>query len=234
MENKIIIWTWNFWYFKYSLWEVLDYLKQFNGFNWVEISVKHWYKFDNSELRNMKKYKYNVVHLWWLKKDDLDWMQYCINTIPNFQHFTLHPNTTDFDVIDKDIEWYLSFENMDINKSSYKTPCEMSDLFKIFPDSWFTFDINHAEENSIPYHSFDIVKFPNKIHFSVLNKWFYSNFKWIITTHSLACFKKWFEFDLVKYKKCIITIEWVFVPWRTELIQKEIDLVGLLLEKPHI
>lgn len=156
-------------------------------------------------------------------------MIYCINTIPNFQHFTLHPDTTDFKSLDKSLSKYISFENMDTRKIAFQKPEEMVELFKNFPDSWFTFDINHAEENNIKYWDFDIVKFPNKIHLSVVNKWYYKEFPEIDTPHAMACLEKSFSFNLNKYKNCIITLEWLFKPWRDDLIQKEINLANKLL-----
>ena len=229
MENKINIWTWNFWYFNFSLLEILNYLEKFNWFNWVEIVVKHGYKFSETELKKLKKYKYNTLHLLWFKKNDIEWIKYCIKTIPDFHHFTLHPDDTDFTSLDKDIEKYISFENMDTRKKSHQTPEEMINLFKNFPEAWFTFDINHAEENKVNYKDFDKVKFPNKIHFSVVNKNYYQDNPEIETPHSLASLEKWFNFNLKKYKDIIITLEWVFVPWRDNLIQDEINLVNKLL-----
>lgn len=229
MENKINIWIWNFWYFNSTLLETLKYLEKFNWFNWVEIVVKHWYIFNDEELEKLDNYKYNTLHLHWFKKDDIEWIEYCIKTIPHFHHFTLHPDATDFESITKSIEKYISFENMDIRKISYRQPEEMIKLFNNFPESSFTYDINHAEENNIAYSDFDIVKFPNKIHFSVVNKWYYKEYPEIETPHALACLEKWFNFNLNKYKDCIITLEWVFVPWRDDLIQNEIDLTNKLL-----
>ena len=229
MENKINIWVWNFWYYNYTLIETLTHLDKFEWFNWVEIVVKHWYIFNREELNKLEKYKYNTLHLDWFKKNDIEWVKYCINTVPNFHHFTLHPDSTDFNYLTKYIEKYISFENMDIRKVSHKTPEEMVKLFSDFPESGFTFDINHAEENKIAYNDFNIVKFPNKIHFSVVNKNYYLNNSEIETSHALACLEKWFNFNLNKYKNCIITLEWVFIPWRDDLIQNEINLANKLL-----
>jgi len=229
MENKINIWIGNFWYYNYSLIETLNHLEKFTWFNWVEIVVKHWYIFSEIELNKLLKYKYNTLHLIWFTKNDIDWIKYCIKTIPNFHHFTLHPDATDFNSLTKDIEKYISFENMDTRKVSHKQPEEMVKLFEKFSEAWFTFDINHAEENKIDYSEFDKVKFPNKIHFSVVNKNYYRNYPEIDTPHAMSCLEKWFNFNLKKYKDIIITIEWVFVPWRDDLIQKEIDLVNQLL-----
>ena len=229
MENKINIWLWNFWYYNYTLIEMLTHLDKFKWFNWVEIVIKHWYKFNEKELNKLRKYKYNTLHLTWFKQNDIKWINYCINTIPNFHHFTLHPDNTDFDSLTRDIEKYISFENMDIRKVSHQTPRAMIELFNNFPQSGFTFDINHAEENKIPYNDFDIVKFPNKIHFSVVNKDYYLAKPEIETSHALACLEEWFNFNLNKYKDCIITLEWVFIPWRDDLIQNEINLANKLL-----
>jgi hypothetical protein len=118
---------------------------------------------------------------------------------------------------------------MDTRKIAFQKPEEMIELFNKFPNAWFTFDINHAEENNIKYSEFDKVKFPNKIHFSVVNKWYYKEYPEINTPHSMACLEEWFEFNLKKYKDCIITIEWLFKPWRDDLIQQEINLVNKLL-----
>jgi len=229
--NKINIWTGNFYYFNFSLIEILKYLEKFNWFNGIEIVVEHWYTFSEDEINELKKYKYNTLHLLWFKKEDIDWMKYCIQTIPNFHHFTLHPDTANQKEITSDIEKYISFENMDPRKNWYKTPNEMVNLFDDFPNAWFTFDINHAKENNIPYKKFDIVKKPNKIHFSVVNKNYYKDHPRIETPHALACLEEWFYFSLNKYKNIIITLEWVFVPWRDDLIQKELDLVNSLLNK---
>jgi len=231
MWNKINIWIWNFYYFNFSLLESLNYLKKFNWFNWIEIVVKHWHIFSEDEINELKKYKYNTLHLLWLKKDDIKWINYCIKNIPNFHHFTLHPDITDFNSITKNIEKCISFENMDIRKNWFKTPKSMIHLFKKFPDAWFTFDINHAEENNISYEKFDIVKKPNKIHFSIVNKNYYKDYPKIETSHSLACLKKWFKFPLKKYKNIIITLEGVFIPWKDDLIQNEINLVNKLLNE---
>lgn len=231
MENKINIWTWNFWYFDFNLIEILNYLDNFYWFNWIEISVKHWYNFSKEEIKKLNKYKYNTLHLHGFEKTDIDWIKYCINIIPNFQHFTLHPEESIFQYIDKDIEKYISFENMDPRKNEYKTPWEMIKLFNNFKNAWFTFDINHAEENGIDFEKFDKVIFPNKIHFSVVNKNYYSNYPNIKTTHSMACLQKWYNLNLKKFKNCIITLEWVFIPWRDDLIQQEINLVNKLLNE---
>ncbi len=229
MKNKISIWVWNFRYYNYSLTETLNHLEKFEWFNWVEIVVKHWYIFSELELNKLSKYEYNTLHLIWFKEKDIEWIKYCLKTIPNFKHFTLHPDDTDFDSISKEIEQYISFENMDIRKKSYRQANEMIELLKKLPQTWFTFDINHAEENKIPFLEFEKVKFPNKIHFSVVNKNYYSNNPEIKTPHALACLEKWFNFNLKKYKDCIIVLEWVFIPWRDDLIQKEINLANKLL-----
>jgi len=229
MENKINIWVGNFWYYNYSLLETLNHVERFTWFNGLEIVVKHWYQFSTEELEKLSKYKYNTLHLMWFNKKDVEWIKYCINIIPNFHHFTLHPDATDFDSLTKDIEKYISFENMDIRKKSHKQPEELINLFKQFSEAWFTFDINHAEENNIDYSNFDKVQFPNKIHFSVVNKNYYSDNPEIETPHALACLEKWFNFNLSKYKDIIITLEWVFIPGRDDLIQNEIDLANKLL-----
>ncbi len=229
MENKINIWVNNFWYYNYSLLETLNHVEQFTWFNGLEIVVKHWYVFSEIELNKLSKYKYNTLHLDWFNKNDIDWIKYCIEIIPNFQHFTLHPDATNFKHITKDIEKYISFENMDTRKKSHQTPKEMITLFKQFPKAWFTFDINHAEENNIDYSEFDKVQFPNKIHFSVVNKWYYKEYSEIDTPHAMVCLENWFTFNLNKYKDCIITLEWLFKPWRDDLIQKEINIANQLL-----
>lgn len=231
MENKINIWTWNFWYFNFTLIQTLKYLDKFSWFNWVELFIKHWHVFSNEEINILWKYKYNTVHLSWFSKKDIEWINYCIKIIPNFHHFTLHPDATKFEDITKEIEKYLSFENMDTKKIAFQQPEEMQELFKKYPQSWFTFDINHAEENKIDYNDFDKVKFPNKIHFSVVNKKYYKNNPEIKTPHALACLEEWFTFNLKKYKDIIITLEWVFIPWRDDLIQEEINLANKLINE---
>lgn len=232
MKNKINIWTWGFWYFNLNLLEILKYIERFHNFNWVEIMMfENWYKFNKKELNLLKKYKYNTIHLNWFSKKDIDWMKNCIKIIPNFHHFTLHPDITNFEDITPEIEKYISFENMDTRKEAFQQPEEMINLFKKFPNAGFTFDINHAEENKINANNFDKVKFPNKIHFSVVNKWYYKENPEIETPHALACLEDWFNFNLKKYKDCIITLEWVFVVWRDDLIQKEINLVHKLLNE---
>lgn len=231
MENKINIWTWNFWYYNFTLLEKLNFLDKYTWFNWIEISEWDYYKFNNEELEKLKKYKYNTLHLGTFNKEMIEWIDYCINIIPNLHHFTLHPDAAKLEDIPKRLEKYISFENMDIRKVSHRKPDEMVELFKQFPNAWFTYDINHAEENNIPYKSFDIVKYPNKIHFSVVNKNYYKENPEIDTPHALACLEEWFDFNLKKYKDIIITLEWVFVPWKDYLIQEEIDLVNKLINE---
>jgi len=117
-------------------------------------------------------------------------MDYCIKTIPNFHHFTIHPDSAKLEDIPKRLEKYLSFENMDTRKPSHRQPEEMVELLERFPEAGFTYDINHAEENNIPYNNFDIVKYPNKIHFSVVNKNYYTDNPEIETPHALACLEE--------------------------------------------
>ena len=227
--TKISIWIWNFYYYNYSLLECLEHLKQFKNISWIEIVVKHDYIFNKKEISELSKYKYNTLHLLGFNKNDIDWMLYCIKTIPNFKHFVLHPDSAILKDLNKDIESYISFENMDTRKPSHQTPEEMLQLFKKYPESSFTFDINHAEENNISYEDFNIVKHPEQIHFSVVNKKYYKNYPEINTPHALASLEEWFNFNLKKYKNSIITIEWVFIPWKNNLIEKEILLVKQLL-----
>jgi len=90
-----------------------------------------------------------------------------------FCHFVLHPDNSsvsDLNDIDEEVSKLISFENMDTRKSAFQKSVEMISLFKKFPKSKFTFDINHAEENNINPKDFDQVKFPEQIHFSVVNK----------------------------------------------------------------
>lgn len=228
---KISIWTWGFYYFDFSFLEILEYIDDLKDLNWVEIVVKDWYKFSDKELKYLSKYKYNTLHLWKYWKDTKDWILYCVKNIPNFCHFVLHPDdlsVLDLNDVDREISKYISFENMDIRKNSHKQPEEMINLFNKFPESKFTFDINHAEENGINYSDFDIVKFPEQLHFSVTNKSYYTEYDFIDTSHALAVLEDWFYFDLSKYKNSIITMEWVFVLWKKDLIQKEIDLIKSL------
>lgn len=118
---------------------------------------------------------------------------------------------------------------MDPRKKAYQKPEEMIGLFKKIKNAGFTFDINHAEENNIDYDSFKKVKKPNKIHFSIVNKNYYKKYPKIKTHHALACLEENFYFNLKNYKDTIITLEWVFIPWRIDLIQKEINLVKSLM-----
>jgi len=60
-------------------------------------------------------------------------MIYCINTVPNFHHFTIHPDVTKFENITNEIEKYLSFENMDTRKKAFQKPEEMIEIFNKFP-----------------------------------------------------------------------------------------------------
>ncbi len=231
--NKISIWLWWFYYFNFTLLEKLNFIKQFKNFNWVEIHVNHWYVFSTEELKQLKKYKYNTIHLLWYNKNkDKKWLEYCTKTIPNFRHFVLHPDIIQISDINKDIEKYISFENMDIRKKTYRTAKEMNELFKKLPNSKFTLDINHLEENNINIKDFNITKRPSQIHFSIVNKNFYKDYSYINTPHALAILdKKWFHFELKKYNDCIITTEWVYIKEKPELIQKEIDLINNLLQK---
>ena len=223
--NKISIWLWGFYYFNITLLEKLEYIEQFTNISWVEIVVEREYVFTKKELELLSKYKFNTLHLFWYTKNDKKWLKYCLKTIPNFQHFVLHPDCINIDDIDKDIEKHISFENMDIRKKSHRIPEDMVSLFKKLPESKFTFDINHAEENKIDYKDFSIVQFPSQLHFSVVNKNYYIDYPEIETSHAFACLEKWFNFDLKEYKDCIITMEWVFIPGKPKLIQEEINLI---------
>ena len=225
---KISIWLWWFYYFNFSLEEQLEYLKQYNWINWVELHLKHWYKFNDNDKTLLKNYKYNTLHLHWYSPEDDEWIRYCVENIPNFQHFVLHPDNIDLDSINPELIKYISFENMDIRKCCYKQADEMNNLFKKFPQAKFTLDINHLEENDIKIEDFDVEKKPSQIHFSALNKWYYDKYN-IETPHALACLEKWYYFDLKPYKDCIITTEWVYLPQKPELIQQEIDLINKLL-----
>jgi hypothetical protein len=62
-------------------------------------------------------------------------MRYCINTVPNFHHFTLHPDAIKFEDINDEIEKYISFENMDTRKIAFQKPEEMIELFNKFPNA---------------------------------------------------------------------------------------------------
>jgi len=228
--NKISISLWWFYYFNYNLLEKLNYIKQFNNFNWVEIHIKHWYKFNKKELYQLKKYKYNTLHLNWYNKEDEDWLKYCIKTIPNFKHFVLHPDSINLEDLNKELIQYISFENMDPRKEAFQTDKEMNKLFKQFPNSKFTLDINHLEENNINIDTFKVKKEVNQIHFSVVNKNYYKKYNYINTSHALSCLEKDFNFKLKKYKNSIITIEWVYVKYKPNLIQKEINLISNLLK----
>jgi hypothetical protein len=81
-------------------------------------------------------------------------MSYLKEIIPNFRHFVVHPDAVNFDsklLIDflksDNLLEYISFENMDIRKSSHKTTHSMSELFAKFPELRFTLDVNHSLEN---------------------------------------------------------------------------------------
>jgi len=227
-EIKISIWTWGYWYYNFNLIEKLNHIEQYKWIRWIEIFEKHLHKFSRNEIEKLKKYNYNTFHLSWYNKNEKDWYLYCIKTIPNFQHFVLHPDVISINDIDPEVEAHISFENMDPRKKCYQTPEEMIKLFNKLPNSTFTYDINHAEENWLDYSAFDKVKFPKQLHFSVVNKNYYSDNPEIKTPHALACLEEWFKFDIEKYRDCIITMEWVFVPWKDYLIQKEINLIKQL------
>ncbi|MEA3304930.1 MAG: hypothetical protein U9Q15_04345 [Patescibacteria group bacterium] len=186
---------------------MLEYLQSFTGISGVEIVVEYGYEFTSRDIELLSAYKYNTLHLHGFEKKDEDWIQYCINTIPNFQHFVLHPDSACLEDISTSIEPWISFENMDIRKPAYQMPQEMIDLFDRFPKSKFTFDINHSEENNLPYDAFDTLKTPSQIHFSVVNKKYYTEYNYIDTPHALACLESDFFIDLKKYTGCIITLE---------------------------
>lgn len=187
MTPIISIGTGNFYYWKLSLVEKLRYLQDIEGVHGIEIScVPHGTQFSHEEISLLSRYTHNTIHLWKYDFSDNNWMMYCRETIPNFQHFVLHPNDANLEDINIETESWISFENMDPRKSAYQKPKEMQDLFKRFPRAKFTLDINHADENNIPRNEFQIVQMPSQIHFSTVNNHFYPTYPEIDTPHALA------------------------------------------------
>lgn len=226
MTSFISIGTGNFYYWNISLLEKLRYLESFSNISGIEISCKpHWSIFSSDEIFYLSKYSYNTVHLWKFDKTDKEWMKYCIETVPNFQHFVVHPDSAILDDISKDIEWFLSFENMDTRKKSYKTSEEMKKLFTQFPKSNFTFDINHADENNIERKEFWVLQAPRQIHFSTVNNNFYPNNSEIDTPHALAHLNSTFnrKIGVALPPQIIVTLEGVFPVGNSEYIKREIE-----------
>jgi hypothetical protein len=188
MINPIIsIGTGNFYYWNLSLVQKLRYLRDISGISGIEIScVPHGTVFSEEEISLLSAYSHNTLHLWKYDAVDREWMNYCKKTIPHFCHFVAHPDTTNLEDIDTEIEEYLSFENMDPRKTAYQTAEEMRILFTRFSRAKFTFDINHAAENNLSRNRFQILQKPEQIHFSTVNQDFYPAFPEIETPHALA------------------------------------------------
>lgn len=211
MVNPIIsIGTGNFYYWNFSLVQKLRYLHDISGISGIEIScVPHGTIFSEEEISFLSAYSYNTLHLWKYDAVDRKWMDYCKKTIPHFRYFVVHPDATNLEDIDTEIEEYLSFENMDPRKSSYQTIEEMRILFTRFPRAKFTFDINHATENNLPRNGFQILQKPAQIHFSTVNQGFYPVFPEIETPHALAHLDRNFNPNLDSFisSETIITLE---------------------------
>lgn len=171
--------------------------------------MPHATEFSAEEISLLSAYSHNTVHLWKFDISDKEWMEYCKNTIPNFRHFVVHPDSAVLDDIDEETEQWLSFENMDPRKPAYQKPEEMKDLFERFPKAKFTFDINHADENGIPRSGFRTVRKPTQIHFSTVNNDFYTEYPEIDTPHALAHLNPGFDPNIVPWisSDTIVTLE---------------------------
>lgn len=205
--------------------------------NSIELSDIHWYIYSNDEISALSAFENVTVHLNKMDSTDTKRMRYIKDTIPNFKHFVVHPDILNFyDLPDKDLLQYVSFENMDKRKLKFKNADALYGLFKRVPESKFTFDLNHALENNLNPISF--MKFDNivQVHFSSVNSPEKNNYAellpWIDTTHSMVCIDKWFKFNgKIIPKDTIITLEWLFVPGRMDLITKEIKTVKKIFSK---
>jgi hypothetical protein len=211
MQQPIIsIGTGNFHYWNLSLVEKLRYLQDISGISGIEITcIPHETIFSEEEISLLSHYSHNTLHLWKFDAADKEWMKYCKDTIPNFRHFVVHPDSVNFDDIDSEVEEYLSFENMDPRKLSYQRPEEIGNIFHRFPKAKFTFDINHADENNISRIQFQSLKRPEQIHFSTVNDNFYPEYPEIDTSHALSHLNSHFNQNIHMWlsDNTIITIE---------------------------
>lgn len=230
---KILFWTGNLYYWNLNLFEKLKLIKSLNLFDWVEVScLNHRYKFSLEELNILKTFNTNTFHLWVFNKNEIDYCNYIIKTLPNFSHFVLHPDIAIFEEIPDNLKSYMSIENMDTAKKNYRTPNEMKDLFEKYPELSFTFDINHCDENNIKRQQFLDIKTPKQIHLSSVNNNYYLDNIEIKTPHALTYLNKEFSLDInFNNKNLIVTFEWVVISNDIESIIKEYNFCKNILEK---
>lgn len=230
---KILFWTGNLYYWNLTLLEKFKLIKSLNLFDWVEIScVNHRHKFSSEELDILKTFNTNTYHLGVFNKNEVDYCNYIIETLPNFSHFVLHPDIAIFEEIPNNLKGYISIENMDTAKKSYRTPNELRDLFEKYPELSFTFDINHCDENKIRRQDFLDIRTPNQIHLSTVNNSYYLDNPEIKTPHALTYLNKDFLLDInFNNPHLIVTFEWV-VPYNNiESIINEYNFCKKILEK---
>ena len=206
------------------------------GADGVEIScVPPGYEFSAMEIGLLGNLACNTLHLSGLGVMDIAFARYCLNSVPNLFHCVLHPNNIDTELIPDDLMPFIAFENMDIRKDSHRSSESMHDLMKSCERSSFVLDINHAMENGDDLYNFLSIPKRKAIHFSSVNRNFYTDFPHILTTHALAYLDDSFlesagDLSFLKNEN-IIVIEGVIPESRMDMLREEIIFLRKLIKE---
>lgn len=141
--------------FNWSLKNILNFSNKFEKIDWFELDLEHDYIFEEDEINLLWKYKTNIVYLNQFKNhDDLRWVLYCWATIPHLDYFIISPKNIDYKFFNKypEIHKYISFKN---EEKKFKNPIEMKKIFKKYPISSFSLDLNLCSSNNLKVEEFE-------------------------------------------------------------------------------